>query len=46
MNGVNIDGVATAHQALKLVQEGGDQLDMEVVFDVTGESHDSHLTVT
>ena len=36
INGVNVDGVATAHQALKLVQEGGDHLDMEVVFDVTG----------
>lgn len=45
MNGVNVDGVATAHQALKLVQEGGDQLDMEVVFDVTGESCDSHVTL-
>ena len=36
LNGVNVDGVATAHQALKLVQEGGDVLDMEVIFDVTG----------
>lgn len=45
MNGVNVDGVATAHQALKLVQEGGDQLDMEVVFDVTGESCDSHIRI-
>ncbi|CAI8031684.1 Glutamate receptor-interacting protein 2 [Geodia barretti] len=35
LNGVNVDGVATAHQALKLVQEGGDVLDMEVIFDVT-----------
>ena len=46
MNGVNVDGVATAHQALKLVQEGGDQLDMEVVFDITGESCDSHVTLS
>ena len=36
INGVNVDGAATAHQALKLVQEGGEQLDMEVVFDITG----------
>ena len=36
LNGVSVDGVATAHQALKLVQEGGDHLDMEIVFDVTG----------
>jgi C-terminal processing protease CtpA/Prc len=35
LNGINVDGVATAHQALKLVQEGGDELDMEVMFDVT-----------
>ena len=38
-----MDGVATAHQALKLVQEGGDVLDMEVIFDVTGNLPDAHL---
>ena len=45
INGVHVDGVATAHQALKLVQEGGDQLEMEVEFDVAGESCDLAMYV-
>ena len=40
-----MEGV-TLQQALKLVQEGDDVIDMEVEFDVTGESHGYHMTIT
>ncbi len=39
INGVRTEGV-TLHQAVKLIQEAGDVIDMEVEFDITGKSHD------
>ena len=38
-----MDGVLL-QQALKFVQEAGDTIEMEVEFDVTGRSCESHVT--
>ena len=43
INGVRMDGVLL-QQALKFVQEAGDTIEMEVEFDVTGRSCESHVT--